>query len=84
MPTYVGTLGDDTENNNTDDVFYGLDGNDELTSGFDGPTYMYGGQGEDTINYLDAATGAGDKYVRHCAALAAEAERENPRLKVPL
>lgn len=62
MPTYVGTLGADNINNAVSDVIYGLDGNDTIFSSFGGIVHIYGGQGEDTIDYSDVAAGSAKIY----------------------
>src|SRR5262245_36012854 len=49
MTTFVGTLGDDTHNG-TEDVMYGLDGNDTLSGTGPFGTTMYGGNGNDSLS----------------------------------
>lgn len=49
MPTYIGTLNSDSLDSNTYSTVYGLDGNDNLISGFTGTTIFEGGEGNDIL-----------------------------------
>jgi Ca2+-binding RTX toxin-like protein len=60
MPTYIGTTGADspgTDNTNTE--IYGLGGNDTFYSSVANVVYIYGGNGNDSIDRDDSAIGGG-------------------------
>ena len=63
MPTYIGTTGaDDPGLDNTNNELYGLGGDDIINAGYNGDVYIYGGNGNDTLNKQDASTGSGEIY----------------------
>ncbi|MCT0231094.1 hypothetical protein KQ306_09565 [Synechococcus sp. CS-1324] len=59
MPTFIGTDLGNTVSSGVFDTWYGLGGNDDLTSSTPGFTYMEGGEGNDK---LDANGGNADLY----------------------
>ena len=61
MATYVGTLGGDSHFGN-EAVMYGLDGADNLELNVDGFSTIYGGEGDDILNFLDTVNAGGDMY----------------------
>jgi Ca2+-binding RTX toxin-like protein len=60
MPTYIGTTGADSPGaDNTNTEIYGLGGNDTFYSSVANVVYVYGGNGNDTIDRDDSAIGGG-------------------------
>lgn len=62
MPTKVGTIDIDNINDAVSNVIYALDGDDTVFSSYAGAVYIYGGQGNDTIDYSDLGLGYGEIY----------------------
>ncbi len=62
MPTNVGTINNDNINDAVSNVIYALDGNDTVFSSYTGLVYIYGGQGNDTIDYSDLGLGYAEIY----------------------
>nr|WP_314085243.1 calcium-binding protein [uncultured Shinella sp.] len=61
MVTYVGTLAADNHTG-TEDIMYGLDGDDFLEVNGKSYAILYGGEGNDTLNFLDGTSSGGDIY----------------------
>ena len=61
MVTYVGTLAADSHSG-TENIMYGLDGDDFLEVNGNSFAILYGGEGNDNLNFLDGTNSGGDIY----------------------